>query len=120
MVCRGCCCGSTAKYPGYDHAWQLERLRAAAAASGGAVSVRVTDCLGPCDQANVMVVQPSGEGRRRGGRPVWVGWSMGDDATDEILRWAEAGGPGIAAAPAALELQFIETPGERTRRRTRR
>jgi hypothetical protein len=45
---------------------------------------------------------------------------MGDDATDEILRWAEAGGPGIAAAPAALELQFIETPGERTRRRTRR
>jgi hypothetical protein len=67
-----------------------------------------------------MVVQPSGEGRRRGGRPAWVGWSMGDDATDEILRWAEAGGPGIAAAPAALELQFIETPGERTRRRTRR
>ncbi|MFI9775065.1 (2Fe-2S) ferredoxin domain-containing protein [Streptomyces sp. NPDC051956] len=120
VVCRGCCCGNAAKYPGYDHAWQLERLRAAADSSGGRVAVRVTDCLGPCDQANVMVVQPSGEGRRRGGRPAWVGWSMGDDATDEILRWAEAGGPGIAPAPAALELQFIETPGERTRRRTRR
>ncbi|MFI0236790.1 (2Fe-2S) ferredoxin domain-containing protein [Streptomyces sp. NPDC016845] len=120
VVCRGCCCGDARKYPGYDHDWQLERLRAAAAASGGRLAVRVSDCLGPCDQANVVVVQPSGQGRARGGRAAWVGWSMGDDATDEILAWAEAGGPGVAPAPATLELQFIEAQGERVRRRGRK
>jgi hypothetical protein len=38
---------------------------------------------------------------------------MGEDCTDEILRWAEAGGPGVATAPAALELQFVRSAGER-------
>ncbi|WP_240553683.1 (2Fe-2S) ferredoxin domain-containing protein, partial [Streptomyces niveiscabiei] len=59
VVCRGCCCGDRRKHPGFDHAWQLDRLRASAAASGGTFTVRTTDCLGPCDQANVLVVQPS-------------------------------------------------------------
>ncbi|MGW0732062.1 (2Fe-2S) ferredoxin domain-containing protein [Streptomyces sp. NPDC002851] len=118
VVCRGCCCGNPRKYPKDDHAWQLDRLHAAAAASGGRFAVRTTDCLGPCDQANVLVVQPSGEGRRRGGRAVWIGWAMGDSATDDILAWAEAGGPGMAAPRAALELQFIRPPGE-ARARTR-
>lgn len=120
VVCRGCCCGVARKYPGYDHDGQLERLRAAATASGGRLAVRTTDCLGPCDQANIIVVQPSGEGRRRGGKAVWIGWSMGDDCTDEILRWAEAGGPGVAAPPSSLELQFVQSAGERTRDRTTR
>jgi (2Fe-2S) ferredoxin len=109
-VCRGCCCGNARKYPGADHAWQLERLRAAAADSGGRFAVRVTDCLGPCDQANVVVVQPSGAGRRAGGRAVWVGFASDDDSTDELLRWAEAGGPGVAEPPVTLELQFIPAP----------
>lgn len=39
---------------GTDHAWQLDRLRAAAQHG---FQVRTTDCLGPCDQANVIVVQ---------------------------------------------------------------
>lgn len=120
VVCRGCCCGDPRKYPGYDHDWQLDRLRAAATASAGRLAVRTTDCLGPCDQANVIVVQPSGEGARRGGKAVWIGWSMGDDCTDEILRWAEAGGPGVAPPPPTLELQFVQSAGERTRARTRR
>ncbi|HLL37224.1 MAG TPA: hypothetical protein VK545_25790, partial [Streptomyces sp.] len=47
VVCRGCCCGNARKHPGTDHAWQLERLRAAAADSGGRFTVRTTDCLGP-------------------------------------------------------------------------
>ncbi|MEU5633008.1 (2Fe-2S) ferredoxin domain-containing protein [Streptomyces rishiriensis] len=118
VVCRGCCCGVARKHPGFDHAWQLERLRAAAAASGGGFQVRTTDCLGPCDQANVVVVQPSAEGRRAGGRPTWVGFAMDDDCTQEIVAWATAGGPGLAAPPATLELQFISPPREgRVRRR---
>ncbi|WP_256096539.1 (2Fe-2S) ferredoxin domain-containing protein [Streptomyces sp. LUP30] len=118
VVCRGCCCGVARKHPGFDHAWQLERLRAAAAASGGGFQVRTTDCLGPCDQANVIVVQPSADGRRAGGRATWVGFAMDDDCTEEILAWATAGGPGLAAPPATLELQFISPPREgRVRRR---
>ncbi|MER7989726.1 (2Fe-2S) ferredoxin domain-containing protein [Streptomyces noursei] len=111
VVCRGCCCGNPRKHPDSDHQWQLDRLYAAAADSGGHLAVRTTDCLGPCDQANVIVVQPSGEGRRRGGRATWIGFAMGDPATDDILRWVAAGGPGLAAPPPALELQFIHPPG---------
>ncbi|MER6347001.1 (2Fe-2S) ferredoxin domain-containing protein [Streptomyces sp. NPDC001595] len=112
VVCRGCCCGNARKHPGTDHAWQLARLRAAAAESGGRFAVRTTDCLGPCDQANVVVVQPSSTGRRAGGRAVWVGFATDDDSTEELLRWAADGGPGVAEPPAALELQFIPAPRE--------
>ncbi|MFF6803955.1 (2Fe-2S) ferredoxin domain-containing protein [Streptomyces sp. NPDC012616] len=118
VVCRGCCCGDGRKHPGFDHDWQLARLRAAADASGGAFAVRTTDCLGPCDQANVIVVQPSAAGRRAGGRAAWVGFAMDDDCTEEILAWAAAGGPGLADPPMTLELQFIAPPrGARTRGR---
>ncbi|MFH8799155.1 (2Fe-2S) ferredoxin domain-containing protein [Streptomyces sp. NPDC017936] len=110
VVCRGCCCGDARKHPGHDHARQPERLRAAAAASGGGFQVRTTDCLGPCGQANV-VVRPSAAGRRAGGRAAWVGFVLDDDCTEEILAWAAAGGPGVAAPPVTLELQFIRPPG---------
>ncbi|MER6573658.1 (2Fe-2S) ferredoxin domain-containing protein [Streptomyces sp. NPDC001093] len=117
VVCRGCCCGNPRKHPGTDHAWQLDRLRAGAAERG--FQLRTTDCLGPCDQANVIVVQPSTAGRRAGGRAVWVGFAMDDDSTDDLLRWAQAGGPGIAEPPATLALQFIRPPRE-ARARARR
>ncbi|MER5429906.1 (2Fe-2S) ferredoxin domain-containing protein [Streptomyces sp. NPDC002588] len=110
VVCRGCCCGDARKHPGHDHDRQLRRLIAAAADSAGAFEVRTTDCLGPCDQANVIVVGPSAEGRRAGGRPAWVGFAMDDDCTDEVLQWAGSGGPGLAPPPVTLELQFIEPP----------
>ncbi|MFF5189179.1 (2Fe-2S) ferredoxin domain-containing protein [Streptomyces sp. NPDC000345] len=119
VVCRGCCCGDARKHPGYDHDWQLERLVAAASDAGGAFQVRTTDCLGPCDQANVVVVQPSAAGRRAGGRATWVGFAMDDDCTEEILQWAAAGGPGVAAPPVTLELQFIKPPRD-ARVRSRR
>jgi hypothetical protein len=117
VVCRGCCCGDPRKHPGTDHAWQLDRLRAAAAEHG--FQVRTTDCLGPCDQANVIVVQPSAAGRRAGGRAVWVGFAMDDDCTEEVAGWAAAGGPGIAEPPVTLELQFIQPPRD-ARVRSRR
>jgi predicted metal-binding protein len=119
VVCRGCCCGDRRKHPGFDHDWQLELLRAAAADSGGRFAVRTTDCLGPCGQANIVVVQPSAAGRRAGGRAVWVGFAMDDGSTEELVRWAAEGGPGIAEPPVTLELQFIPAPRE-ARARARR
>jgi hypothetical protein len=110
VVCRGCCCGNPRKYPRTDHAWQLERLRAGAAEHG--FHVRTSDCLGPCDQANVIVVQPSTAGRRAGGRATWIGFAMDDDCTEDVLRWAAEGGPGVARPPGALELQFVRPPRE--------
>ncbi|MEV7671858.1 (2Fe-2S) ferredoxin domain-containing protein [Streptomyces sp. NPDC088752] len=110
VVCRGCCCGDARKNPGTDHEAQLARLREAAAASGGRLAVRTSDCLGPCAQANIVVVQPSTEGRRRGGRAAWVGFTLDDDCLDDILAWAEAGGPGIAPPPATLALQMVDPP----------
>lgn len=107
-MCRGCCCGNASKHPGTDHAGQLARLRAAAAASGGRFAVRTSECLGPCGQANVIVVQPSRDGRARGGRGQWVGFALDDASLDEILAWAEAGGPGIAEPPPALTLQLVD------------
>ncbi|MFF8841464.1 (2Fe-2S) ferredoxin domain-containing protein [Streptomyces sp. NPDC015127] len=112
VVCRGCCCGDGRKNPGTDHAGQLARLRRAAAESGGELAVRTSDCLGPCGQANVIVVQPSTEGRRRGARAAWIGWALDDDATDDVIAWAEAGGPGVAEAPATLTLQMIPPPSD--------
>ncbi len=117
VVCRGCCCGDPRKHPGTDHAWQLDRLRSGAAEHG--FHVRTTECLGPCDQANVIVVQPSADGRRAGGRAVWIGFAMDDDCTEEVVNWAAAGGPGVAQPPATLELQFVRPPRE-ARLRARR
>ncbi|MFD3497051.1 (2Fe-2S) ferredoxin domain-containing protein [Streptomyces sp. NPDC058676] len=117
VVCRGCCCGNARKQPGTDPAWQLELLRAGAAEHG--FQVRTTDCLGPCDQANVIVVRPSAAGRRAGGRAVWIGFVMDDDSTEEVVRWAAAGGPGVAEPPATLEMQFIRPPRD-ARVRSRR
>ncbi|MFF9909811.1 (2Fe-2S) ferredoxin domain-containing protein [Streptomyces sp. NPDC013457] len=110
VVCRGCCCGDAGKNPGVDHEGQLARLREAAARSGGRLAVRTSDCLGPCAQANIVVVQPSTEGRRRGGRAAWIGFTADDDCLDDILAWTAAGGPGIAEPPATLTLQMIDPP----------
>ncbi|MFD9906964.1 (2Fe-2S) ferredoxin domain-containing protein [Streptomyces sp. NPDC059063] len=108
VVCRGCCCGDAVKHPGTDHEGQLARLRAAAERSGGRFAVRTSDCLGPCGQANIVVVQPSRQGRLNGGRPAWVGFTLDDASVDEILAWAEAGGPGLAEPPVTLTLQLVE------------
>ncbi|MFG3132261.1 (2Fe-2S) ferredoxin domain-containing protein [Streptomyces tendae] len=106
VVCRDCCCGSP-KVTGVDHTAQVDRLRAA-------VPVRVSDCLDVCDHANVIVVQPSAEGRAAGGRPVWLGLVNDPDATEDIAAWARAGGPGVAPCPDILDLYAITPPRRRT------
>jgi hypothetical protein len=110
-VCRGCCCG-TAKVPGFDHAAQLATLRAEL---GQPAQVRAVDCLDACDQANVIVVQPSPAGRAKGGRPAWLGLVNDPDATADIVRWVRAGGPGIAEPPDILDL-YTFSPSRRVRR----
>ncbi|QDY75630.1 (2Fe-2S) ferredoxin domain-containing protein [Streptomyces qinzhouensis] len=109
-VCRGCCCGSP-KIPGVDHAAQLRELRTALAEKA---TVRVTDCLDVCEHANVIVVQPSAEGRRAGGRPVWLGLVNDRDATASIATWVDDGGPGIAEPPGVLDL-YTFSPSRRVR-----
>jgi (2Fe-2S) ferredoxin len=109
VVCRGCCCGSTAKRPQADHAAVLTRLRTFAAAHPQVTAVRTSECLGPCEQADVMVVRPSREGRRQGGRPVWFGLVDGY-AAERLLEWVTAGGPGLAPIPDLLVLHTFDRP----------
>ncbi|MBR8638894.1 (2Fe-2S) ferredoxin domain-containing protein [Streptomyces tuirus] len=106
VVCRDCCCG-TAKVTGVDHAAQTARLRAEA-------PVRVSACLDVCEQANVIVVQPSSAGRAAGARPVWLGLVNDPDATEDIAAWVRAGGPGIAPCPEILDLYTFTPPRRRT------
>ncbi|WP_405013972.1 (2Fe-2S) ferredoxin domain-containing protein [Kitasatospora sp. NBC_01539] len=101
-VCRGCCCGTSAKHPGVDHGGQLARLREGVGEAG---TVRAVDCLDACGHSNVVVVSPSAEGRRAGGRPVWLGWVLADDMIDDVVGWVKAGGPGVVPAPGVLDLQ---------------
>ncbi|MFE4373384.1 (2Fe-2S) ferredoxin domain-containing protein [Streptomyces sp. NPDC056835] len=110
-VCRGCCCG-TPKVPHLDHAAQLAGLRASLA---DVASVRRTDCLDACEHANVVVIQPSAEGRRAGGRPVWLGPVNDLDAAADITTWVKNGGPGLADPPEILDL-YTFTPSRRVRR----
>ncbi|TDT97661.1 hypothetical protein EDD99_5819 [Streptomyces sp. 846.5] len=107
-VCRGCCCG-TAKVPRLDHEAQLADLRTGLAE---VATVRRVDCLDACEHANVIVVQPSAEGRRAGGRPVWLGLVNDPDAGADITAWVEAGGPGLADPPDILDL-YAFTPSRR-------
>lgn len=113
-VCRGCCCGTRRKHPDIDHAWQLERLRAAAGDSAGVVSVRTTDCLDACAVSNVVVVSPSAEGRRGGGRNTWLGLVNDDARLEELITWISTGGPGVAPLPPVLELLVIDPPRRAT------
>ncbi|MFF8882629.1 (2Fe-2S) ferredoxin domain-containing protein [Streptomyces flaveolus] len=70
----------------------------------GTATVRVTNCLDACERANVIVVQPSAEGRRCGGRPVWLGLVNDPDATADITAWIKDGGPGLTDPPDILDL----------------
>ncbi|MEV6260153.1 (2Fe-2S) ferredoxin domain-containing protein [Streptomyces sp. NPDC051784] len=105
VVCRDCCCG-TPKVAGVDHDAQTARLRAQ-------VPVRVSDCLDICEQANVIVVQPSAEGRAAGARPVWLGLVNDPGATEDIAAWVRAGGPGVAPRPEILDLYTVTPPRQR-------
>jgi hypothetical protein len=107
-VCRGCCCG-TPKIPRLDHDALLAELRHTL---DGIASLRRTGCLDACEHANVIVIQPSTEGRRAGGRPIWLGLVNDPGATADITAWVKAGGPGLADPPDILDL-YTFTPSRR-------
>ncbi|MFJ9656368.1 (2Fe-2S) ferredoxin domain-containing protein [Streptomyces griseoflavus] len=109
-VCRGCCRG-TPEAPGPD---RTARPRALRRALDGTATVRVTDCLGACERADVVVVQPSAEGRGSGGRPVRLGLVDDPDTTAGIVTWVRDGGPGLAERPGILDLRAFR-PSRRVR-----
>ncbi|MCO1577619.1 (2Fe-2S) ferredoxin domain-containing protein [Crossiella sp. SN42] len=102
-VCRDCCCGTTRKHPELDHDEQLRRLREIAEEHGARVTV--SDCLDVCAQSNVVVVQRPG-----GGKPVWLGFVLGEAVLGDLAKWLAAGGPGRAPLPETLELHRISPP----------
>jgi (2Fe-2S) ferredoxin len=110
-VCRGCCCGTPAKVQRLNHEAQLADLRTSLAE---VAMVRRVDCLDACERANVIVVQPSAEGRQAGGRPIWLGQVNDPDAATDITNWVTAGGPGLAEPPAVLDLYAFQ-PSRRVR-----
>lgn len=103
-VCRGCCCGTAEKHPGIDHESQLNALREGV----GAGNVRVANCLDSCDYSNVVVVRPASAARAQGVRPVWFGGMLSEEATQDVLAWVAAGGPGRADMPDSLVARLID------------
>ncbi len=108
-VCRGCCCGTVKKHPTIDHDARLANLRNLVEGIG---NLRVSDCLGPCERSNVVVVSPSKRGHRVGGRPVWLGYVLDAAAEADIATWLLDGGPGLAPPPKALA-SFIFRPASK-------
>ncbi|WP_242625106.1 (2Fe-2S) ferredoxin domain-containing protein [Krasilnikovia cinnamomea] len=106
VTCRGCCCGNPAKHPDVDHGGELRTLQQFAADHPDTVRLTTSDCLGPCEHANVLVVRPSPDGRRAGGRPVWLA-RLDAHALRTLQVWLAAGGPGLADVPEYLALHRI-------------
>jgi (2Fe-2S) ferredoxin len=107
VMCRGCCCGTTAKHPGFDHQAQAAWLAAIPASQA---ALTVSGCLGRCDDGNNIVVIPSPAGRRNGGTVVWLGRMLTPELTEAVTAWAAAGGPGIAPMPHILVPQRLGRP----------
>ena len=102
-VCRGCCCGRE------DPTGADALLRSLVDSLPGHL-IRTSDCLGPCERKDVIVVNPSAKARRRGARPVWLGWMRGGPSVGELVDWVVAGGPGDVPIPSSLELHAFRTP----------
>ncbi|SDD97434.1 hypothetical protein SAMN04488581_3165 [Mycolicibacterium neoaurum] len=106
-VCRGCCCGTAKKHPRIDHEAQLAELRDLVR---DVADMRVTDCLGPCERSNVVVVSPSSGGRRRGGRATWLGQVLDEQTGSAIAGWLRDGGPGVVDLPPGLRRHRFDRP----------
>jgi (2Fe-2S) ferredoxin len=107
-VCRGCCCGAdTTADPA--PAVLLDQLRTGC---GGAARIRTSDCLGPCERSDVVVVAPSRTGRAGGARTVWVARVTSSPVVEALSAWVAEGGPGVVEAPPTVRARVFRV--ERT------
>lgn len=97
LVCRGCCCG-TEKHDDVDHDAQVDRLQAAVAGRRRA-KLHTTNCLGPCERSNVVVV-------RSGSERIWFGDVLDTTVTAALADWVEAGAPPLLPERLA-ERRFV-------------
>lgn len=102
-VCRGCCCGADATVDPAPAAL-LERL---STACGDAARIRTSDCLGPCERSDVVVVTPSRAGRAGGARTVWVARVTTAPVIEALSAWVAGGGPGVVEAPPAVRARVF-------------
>lgn len=99
-LCRGCCCGTETEHPGVDHDALEQAARDGVEPAG--IRVRTTDCLGPCDAGNVVVVHAGGQRR-------WFGRMNSLAATEELAAvLAEQGD--ARRLPPALQRHVIPRP----------
>ncbi|WP_395156122.1 hypothetical protein [Ilumatobacter sp.] len=97
LVCRGCCCG-TDKHDDVDHVAQVDRLQVAVAGRRRA-KLYTTNCLGPCERSNVVVV-------RSGSERIWFGDVLDTAVTAALADWVEAGAPPLLPERLA-ERRFV-------------
>ncbi len=100
LVCRGCCCG---QQEGVDHDRHLVSLREATERAGG--RLRVTNCIGPCDRKNVVVVRSrTGQGRWRASYFAGVD----DETVDALCGWLPEAATG--KSPPELRRRLFRWP----------
>jgi predicted metal-binding protein len=105
LLCRGCCCGTSAKHPGTDHEAQATALADAAPAG---VQVRVVACLDVCDRSNVVVLR-QGKGSKD---DTWLGGVLTQRASEALVGYVAAGAKG-ELPDAVRGLRFRHKPPRR-------
>lgn len=112
MLCRGCCCGTSAKHPRTDHDGQLRTLEhAASPAASPAVALRVVDCLDECDRSNVVLVRRPRAPRKE--RDTWFGGVLTEAATSALADWVREGAPAGSVPSRLSALAFRHLPPRR-------
>jgi hypothetical protein len=106
LVCRGCCCG---KQDGIDHDRHLAIIREATKNAAG--RIKVTNCIGPCDRKNVVVVRT----RQHSGRWQARYFAAVEAAEVEALRSWFASGTVLDAEPPELTSVRFNWPIPRPR-----
>jgi len=108
LACTGCCCGHPERGGPKTAPGTLKReVRRAFRAAGGDGVLRLafTECLGPCSEANVVLVYLHG-------RPLWLRRMNGAEAFEALLDWARAAAAnGATPLPPALAARSFTWTG---------
>lgn len=114
VQCRGCCCGRRRGRPAKGAQIALDLLRKLLPEDS---IFALSGCLGPCEEADVIVVRPSREGWLEGGRAEWFGRMRDEERVRQLAAYIAAGGPGLAELPIQLVPHRIP-PGRKGARST--